>query len=174
MIDSDYRKLLLSAAFHAMTCDGELHQDELDSIRSLSEKSKIFADLDLNTELKRLSDGLQQSTRESFRHFFSEVKSASLELSEQMQVIEVVIRVVYADGRIDENEIMYLKKIISILGIFPELLEERFGSIRNLLGLSEQQPYSTATKVTEFKAPLIEDFEQINFKEFKEDESASE
>ena len=27
MIDLDYRKLLLSAAFHAMTCDGEVDQD---------------------------------------------------------------------------------------------------------------------------------------------------
>jgi uncharacterized tellurite resistance protein B-like protein len=174
MIDLDYRKLLLSAAFHAMTCDGELHQDELDSIRTLSEKSKIFAELDLNSELKRLSEELQQSTRESFRKFFSEVQSANLELSDQIQVVEVVIRVVYADGRIDENEIMYLNKIISILGILPELLEQRFGSIRNLLGLSEQQSYNTSAEVKEFEAPLIEDFEHITFKELKSDESDSE
>lgn len=174
MIDLDYRKLLLSAAFHAMTCDGELHQDELDSIRSLSEKSKIFAELDLNSELKRLSEELQQSTRESFRKFFSEVQSANLELSDQMQVVEVVIRIVYADGRIDENEIMYLNKIISSLGILPELLEQRFGSIKKLLGLSEQQSYSTAMELEEFEAPQIEDFEHITFKEFKGENSDAE
>ena len=156
-----------------MTCDGELHQDELDSIRTLSEKSRIFADLDLNTELKRLSDELQQSTRASFRKFFSEVKVASLELSEQMQVMEVVIRVIYADGRIDENEVMYLKKIISILGTPLELLEQRFGSIRNLMGLSEQQTYNTSSEVKEFEAPQIEDFEHIAFKELKSDDSDS-
>ena len=174
MIDSDYRKLLLSAAFHAMTCDGELHQDELDSIRSLSEKSKIFADLDLNTEWTRLSVELLQGTRESFRKFFSELQSANLELSDQMQVVEVVIRVVYADSRIDENEILYLNKIISILGILPEMLEQRFGSIKKLLGLSEQQSYSKATELKEFEAPQIEDFEHVTFKEFKGENSDDE
>ena len=139
MNDPDYRKLLLSAAFHAMTCDGELHQDELDSIRSLSEKSKIFGDLDINSELETLSQELQKSTRNSFRNFFSLIHSSNLDLSAQLQVMEVVIRVVYADGKIDENEVMYLKKMIStILGFF-ELLEQRFGSIRKLLGLSEQK-----------------------------------
>lgn len=150
-----------------MTCDGELHQDELDSIRSLSEKSKIFADLDLNTEWTRLSVELLQGTRESFRKFFSELQSANLELSNQMQLVEVVIRVVYADGRIDENEILYLNKIISILGILPEMLEQRFSSIKKLLGLSELQSYSTAMELEEFEAPQIEDFEHITFKEFK-------
>ena len=102
------------------------------------------------------------------------MQSANLELSDQIQVVEVVIRVVYADGRIDENEIMYLNKIISILGILPELLEQRFGSIRNLLGLSEQQTYNTSAEVKEFEAPQIENFEHITFKEFKSDESVSE
>ena len=174
MIDSEYRKLLLSAGFHAMTCDGELHQDEIDSIRALAEKSKIFADLDLNTELNRLSDELQESTRKSFRKFFSEVQSANLEFSEQMQVMEIVIRVVYADGRIDENEIMYLNKIISILGILPDMLEQRFGSIRSLLGLSEQKTYSKSMELEEFEAPQIEDFEHVSFKEFKGDDPGAE
>lgn len=157
-----------------MTCDGELHQDELDSIRALSEKSKIFADLDLNTEWTRLSVELLQGTRESFRKFFSELQSANLELSDQMQVVEVVIRVVYADGRIDENEILYLNKIISILGILPEMLEQRFRSIKKLLGLSELQSYSTAMELEEFEAPQIEDFEHITFKEFKGENSDDE
>jgi uncharacterized tellurite resistance protein B-like protein len=169
MIDLDYRKLLLSAAFHAMTCDGEVDQDELDSIQSLSQRSKIFGKLDVNFELKELSKALQQSTRDSFRNFFSEVQSANLEFSEQMQVVEVVIRVVYADGKIDENEIMYLKKIISILGILPELLEQRFGSIRKLLGLAEERTFSASSQKIEFSVPEVQNLESINIKEFKQD-----
>ena len=171
MTDPDYRKLLLSAAFHAMTCDGELHQDELDSIRSLSEKSKIFGDLDINSELKILSQELQRSTRDSFKNFFSVIHSSNLDLSAQLQVMEVVIRVVYADGKIDENEIMYLKKMISTLGVVPELLEQRFGSIRKLLGLSEQKNYSLDTREIEFEVPKIEDLEKFTFKDFKNDTS---
>ena len=173
MNDTDYRKLLLSAAFHAMTCDGELHQDELDSIQILSEKSKIFGDLELSTELNQLSNELRESTRASFKRFFTELQSANLELSAQMQVVEVVIRVVYADGRIDENEIMYMNKIISILGILPELLEQRFGSIRELLGLSEQQTYSSATKETDFQPPQITDLGKITFTELNDGNAES-
>jgi len=173
MTDPDYRKLLLSAAFHAMTCDGELHQDELDSIRSLSEKSKIFGDLDINSELETLSQELQRSTRDSFRNFFSLIHSSNLDLSAQLQVMEVVIRVVYADGKIDENEVMYLKKMISTLGILPELLEQRFGSIRKLLGLSEQKNYSSDSKELEFEIPEIEDLDKFTFKDFKNDTSGN-
>ncbi len=164
MNDQEYRKLLLSAAFHAMTCDGELHEDEMDSIRRLSEKSKIFGEIELDEEFSKLSIELKESTRRAFRKFFEELQNSDLEISSQLQVVEVVIRVIYSDGRIDENEIMYLKKIVSILGVLPELLQQRFGSIGNLLGMKDAGSYeSSPTVMPDFEPPEIGDLDEINF-----------
>ena len=75
-------------------------------------------------------------------------------------MIEVVIRVVYADGKIDENEVMYLKKMISTLGILPELLEQRFGSIKKLL-VYQNKNYSSDSKELNLKFLKIEDLEKF-------------
>ena len=122
MNTSEFRRLLLSSAFHAMACDGEVHEKEVREIHELSKGSSYFAELDLDLELKRLSDDLKESTRNSFRNYFGELRDSHLETLEQFQLVEVVLRVVYADKRIDENERLFMRKIISTMGVLPEML----------------------------------------------------
>jgi len=172
----DLRKLLLSSAFHAMACDGEIHQEELKVIHELSNNSSFFLDLDLDRELVQLADELKQSTRGSFRSYFQGLRNEKLELIEQFLVVEVVLRIIYADQRIDDNEILFLRSVTRNLGLHPELLKERFGAINSLLGTETREEFKKLEPQTpSFVMPNVEELKGLKMLSANpESETASE
>ena len=139
METNNFKKLLPRSAFHCMACDGEIHEKELEVIYRLSKESKYFLELEIKKEIDSLTKELKESTRGSFLKYFDNLRSNKLDTLEQFQVIEVVLRIIYADKKIDDNEVLFLKKVISSLGILPEMLQQRFGSINTLLDLNDNE-----------------------------------
>ena len=54
-----------------------------------------------------------------------------------MLILEIVLRLIYADVKIDDKEITFLQSIRSRLSIDDELLTQRFGEIELLLSKYE-------------------------------------
>ena len=52
---------------------------------------------------------------------------------EEMLVLEIVLRLVYADAKIDEKEIEFIKSVRSCLSLDDEMITQRFGAIDFLI-----------------------------------------
>ena len=176
METNNFKKLLLRSAFHCMTCDGEIHEKELEVIYSLSNESKYFLELEIKKEIDSLTQELKESTRGSFLKYFDNLRSYNLDTLEQFQVIEVVLRIIYADKKIDDNEVLFLKKIISSLGILPEMLQQRFGSINTLLDLNDYESMHVQENpsIKDFDAPAFADLKGAEILPIQKEEGSEE
>jgi uncharacterized tellurite resistance protein B-like protein len=156
------QKLLLSSAFHVMACDGEIHSEELGVIQRLGDNSSFFKGLDLSREIGELAQELEQDPRDSFHSYFQKLREQEMELVEQFLVIEVILRTLYADQRIDENEINFLQIVIRNLGLLPEILTERFGAINTLLGVESSEGFRIPeAQLESFQIPSVDELKEL-------------
>lgn len=85
-----------------------------------------------------------------------------MELVEQFLVIEVILRTLYADQRIDENEINFLQIVIRNLGLLPEILTERFGAINTLLGVESSEGFRIPeAQLESFQIPSVDELKEL-------------
>ncbi|MBC8245347.1 MAG: hypothetical protein H8E20_13235 [Verrucomicrobia bacterium] len=68
--------------------------------------------------------------------------TAGLDESEKLIVMDVVLRMISADDRVDENEAKFLRALKKRLDLSDELIRQRFGEVREL-GIIKDQQYET-------------------------------
>ncbi|MFT6834191.1 MAG: hypothetical protein ACJA0H_000218 [Francisellaceae bacterium] len=51
---------------------------------------------------------------------------------QELQVLELILRIIYADGRVDRNELEFLKIVKSHLNVSNEMFFKRFGDVDGL------------------------------------------
>lgn len=134
MMDKEkFRELLLDSAFFVMACDGEIHEDELRAIRSLNKRTSYFKGIKLDDRIEELTAELKSDSRRACQSYFTHLKNGELDSVQQLLVVEVVLRVTYADLRLDDNEVLFLKTAVKALGLNLQELKQRFGSIQGFL-----------------------------------------
>lgn len=163
MEQEDLRKLLFSSAFHAMACDGEIHEDELIKIKELGKRTPYFKGISIDKAINEMAAELDKGARKSFRAYFDSIRDNDLDQVQQLLVIEVVLQMIYADTIIDENEIQFLRIIVKILRAQPEVIKERFGAIDFLF--DNELPDIASHK------ELIQTFEVPDFKDLEAEET---
>jgi len=138
MKKEEFRELLLDSAFFVMACDGDIHDEELRAIRDLSERTPYFDGIELDARIAELTADLKSDSRRACLGYFARLREGELDSVQQLLVVEVVLRVTYADLRLDDNEVLFLKTAVKALGLHHEHLKQRFGSIEGFL--EEENP----------------------------------
>ena len=133
MKKEEFRELLLDSAFFVMACDGEIHDEEMRVIRDLSERTSYFEGVEFDARIENLTAELKSNSRRACQTYFARLREGDLDSVQQLLVVEVVLRVIYADQRLDDNEVLFLKTAVKALGLHPEHLKQRFGSIEGFL-----------------------------------------
>ena len=149
MHKTEYQRLLFHTAMCVMACDGEIHDDEVREIKLAFEATQFFNNLDYETEIKLVLDSFHRSEKDFFVNCIEELKSAELNPVQALQVLEVSLRIIYADNRIDENEMAFLRLIKENLGVPSEIFKSRFGNVP----LNESSIFEDAVK-RDFTATL--------------------
>ena len=154
MKKEEFRELLLDSAFFVMACDGEIHDDELKVIRELSKKTAYFEGLDLDARIAALNEELESNSRSACQSYFARLREGGLDSAQQLLVVEVVLRLTYADLRLDDNEVLFLKTAVKAIGVQHEELRQRFGSIEGFI--ADKPEYKSSSAVIE-PGPEIKD-----------------
>ena len=156
MNEVDYQRLLFDTAMLVMACDDEIHDDEIEEIKRAFQQSVMFRDLEFHAELDRVLAELNGNTRKTIDEYFDALVSADLDPVQRLKVLEIVLRIMYADDRVDENETRFLQLLKTKLDVGDEIFYKRFGeveSLRNGIDAEEKQP-SVLTKLAEgFRVP---------------------
>lgn len=127
------QRLLIKAAICTIACDGEIHEKEIMELGSIISSSQYFASFEDKQVLAVELAGVKADGTRYLVEFFSALSAADLSSVQELLLLEIVLRIVNADGRFDENELVFLKAIRSRMRVYDEIIVQRFGEVPYLV-----------------------------------------
>lgn len=118
-------KLLLKTAFACMACDGDIDKREVKLIRELHNQHKTFGEVDIDQELDKLTNAINEQGQQFLKDYFTELASAELSEANELRLIEVAIQTIKADEKVEYSEVKFFKVIRSKLKIKDEPILEK-------------------------------------------------
>jgi len=138
MDNTKFKNLLFDIACSAVTCDGHIDEREIRELKFINRTTPYFKDIDLSKRLDRFLNNFKYDSKETINNILNHTNDALLNPVEEMLVLEIVLRLVYADTKIDEKEIKFIKSIRSSLSLDDEMITQRFGEIDFLISPKEE------------------------------------
>ena len=116
-----------------MACDGEIAKEEIEMVKHLSSEYDIFSDVEIESYLNRWIAAINENGKVFLGNYLNELSKANLSLSEQAFVIDLAIKTIEADERIEYTEIKFFKKLRSRLSITDEEILKRHSDKEDFL-----------------------------------------
>lgn len=120
MKNKDFKKILFRSAFAVMACDGEIAESEVVEIKEMLQNSLYFDGLDHEVELQSAFEDMKENGLQFIQNFFQILKTSDLSERQELQMIEVLIKMIHADDKVDENELIFMHNIRSSLSILSD------------------------------------------------------
>lgn len=140
MVQSEFKKILFQAAFTVMACDGEIHDSEISVIEKMVENSIYFDGINYNEELNKHISHFKTKGGEAVKAFFNLLSKTELDMIEEEHLINVLLKVVEADEKIDDSELHFLHNVRQHLNISDTSIIIKFPKHINLLvNISSQE-----------------------------------
>lgn len=113
MENKDFNKLLLLTAFSCMACDGEIAGEELSLIKELDAKEKLFGDIEVGVELKKLKEQIDKEGNQFLKRYIGELGKSELTKEQELDLLRVAYRTILADNKVEYSEVKFFKVIRS-------------------------------------------------------------
>lgn len=133
MEQNELNKLLLNTAVCCMACDGEIDKKEVDLIKSIFSKETMYADTDFNEKLNAFVSHLNEKGKEFFKFYFDFLKSSNLNEEEELSIIDIAIKTINADEKVEYSEVKFFKVIRHHLKITDDTILAKFPDIEFFL-----------------------------------------
>ncbi len=104
-------ELYLKTVFCCMACDGDIADEEVALVQDLCAKDNLFGDIDVNRYINEWIKEVNTNGRAFLQSYIDEVASAKLDAAAQMVLIDLAIKTIEADNRIEYSEVKFFKKI---------------------------------------------------------------
>jgi len=132
----DFNKILLKTAFSFMTCDGHIDEHEVALIKKMAEEETLFGEINIAEELDAFIKGINVMGISYLKDYISILRNTKFTPSQELSLVKMAVTTLYADQKVDYNEIRFFRIFRSMLGISdtlikkqcPELTEEFFES----------------------------------------------
>lgn len=120
MNNTEFRKLLFKGAFNVMACDGEISESEVIELQGLLAHSPYFNGLDIQLELDAALMAIRQQGAATVLSFFEALETNELSEKQGIQLLEVLIKMIQADNRIDTHELTFIYNVRKSLKNFTD------------------------------------------------------
>lgn len=128
-----FDKLLIKTAFCCMASDGNIDKREIELIQSLYQESDLFKELDFQEVLNQLVGEINKSGKMFIQDYFDLLSKSDLTEKEELSLIELAIKTIYADEQVEYSEIKFFKNIRHRLKVNDERILEVFPDIEMFL-----------------------------------------
>ena len=137
MDKTKFKRLLFDIACSAVACDGHIDDREIRELQYIDKSTTYFEDIDMSRKLKRFVDNFKNNPDETINELIEKLKETFLNPVQEMLILEIVLRLVYADTRIDKREEEYIQSIRACISLDDEMITQRFGKIDFLIHSDE-------------------------------------
>ena len=117
MEKSKFKKLLFNIACSTMACDFDIDEREIEEIKDLADKTTYFDGLNLGNSLDLFVKKFKDNPHNTLDESINSLNEEDMDPVQEMLILEVVLRVVYADTKVDPKEVEFVKKVRSVLAI---------------------------------------------------------
>lgn len=116
-MNTSVNNLLLETAFACMSCDGEIAKEEVCLLKELSSNDSLFGSIDINEQLEVMTKRLKTEGKSYLKSYLSSLNSVELSEDDELQLLNVAVKTIYADNVIAYDEIKFFKAIRSHLKV---------------------------------------------------------
>ena len=159
----EFKKILFKVAFCTMASDGDIDKGEIAEIKLMGKKANYFSNINLSNELDLLIADFKSKGVGIIEGLFDEVAQANLNPIQELLLLEVTIRVIYADKIVDENEKKFFRFLRSKLKISNNIISDRFGDISDIYDLQTGANLNIKQEEFNFKMPDISEIVKVDF-----------
>lgn len=167
-MNKKFDELLLKTAFCCMASDGEIAQEEIDTIQKLCQREEMLKKMDFQNEIKRFVEEINKQGMQFIKNYLNELEKTSLTEPENINLLNIVFEVIFADGKVEYSEVKFFRNIRVRLSISDEVIEKNFANTPDLdvFLAKDIVDHLSVEKVTQQYFSSIE-IPQFNLEEFK-------
>lgn len=167
-MNKKFDELLLKTAFCCMASDGEIAQEEIDTIQKLCQREEMLKKMDFQNEIKRFVEEVNKQGMQFIKNYLDELEKTSLTEPENINLLNIVFEVIFADGKVEYSEVKFFRNIRVRLSISDEVIEKNFANTPDLdvFLAKDIVDHLSVEKVTQQYFSSIE-IPQFNLEEFK-------
>jgi len=126
MRTSEYQKLLLKAAVSMTACDGSVDEAEINEVKLMLQNEIYFMGFENENLLDEYLEDIIKSGKKSINYFLDQLGESDLNTKQEFNLLEVLIRTIESDNKIEENELKFLQLVKSKLNISEEDIITQF------------------------------------------------
>ena len=120
-MDNSFNKILFLTSFCCMAIDGEIASEEYSLLKEMS-KQKIFGNIDIITDYYRCIEVLKQDGRNFINSYFQSIDNIQFEEDEKLRIIDVAVKTIYADNKIEYAEVKFFKSLCQHLSVANDII----------------------------------------------------
>jgi len=126
MKNTDFKPFLFKSAVMAMACDGDIAEAEISEIRNIVANEIYFIGYDFEEQLKSNIENIKANGNNAIKQYLQEIVTSDLNDHQEILLIEVLLRMIFADGKVDESELKFLQMAKSKLKTDEQTLIMKF------------------------------------------------
>lgn len=126
MKNTEFKHFLFKSAVMAMACDGNIDENEIAEIKNLVANEIYFMGYDFEEPLQINIENIKTNGTKAINQYLQEISTNSLTVQQEILVIEVLLRIIQADNKVEESEIKFLQMVKSKLKTDEQTLIVKF------------------------------------------------
>ncbi len=157
-----FKRLLFDVACGAVSCDGDIDDREVQELEQIDKSTAYFEEIDLSHNLRKFFESFKENPNETIGDIIIKLDYEKFNPVQEMLILEISLRLIYADTLVHDKEKEYIQKVRACLDIEDDLIRQRFGDIDFLFQSSTLiKPTSETPKKSESKTVDIESIENM-------------
>jgi len=126
MKNSEFKDFLFKSAVIAMACDGNIAEEEINEIKNIVDNEIYFMGYEYEEPLQKNIEAIKIDGKNVVNQFLQEITTNNLNEHQELLLVEVLLRVIQADAKVEENELWLLHLAKSKLKIDEQKLIIKF------------------------------------------------
>ena len=114
-----------------MACDGEIAKEEVSTLKKLSEDQHLFEKDDLNEVLPVIMNSLEKYGYEFVKSYLNLLEKSNFNEIQALQILDVATKTIYADNKIEYDEIKFFKSIRKNLKVTDEQILSKVDGVED-------------------------------------------
>lgn len=126
MKNQEFKKFLFKSAVTTMACDGDIAEEEIELIKNMVLNEIYFMGFNYQSPLKDEIKNIKINGKVAINQYLQELSIIELNEHQEILLVEVILKIIEADTKIQTSEIKFLQMVKSKLKTDEQVLIIKF------------------------------------------------
>lgn len=126
MKNSEFKDFLFRSAIITMACDGHISDKELNEIKNIVDNEIYFMGFEYENKLRENIEGIKANGKNFITEHLQTISKINLNENQELLLIEVLLKIIQADEKVEASELRFLQLIRSKLKVDEHTIIVKF------------------------------------------------